>query len=51
MSYSATLHTADFDRSTFVSSLAGFCRRWFASETIRNPHALDEIGLGHMLSR
>lgn len=32
------------------SGFASFFRRWFASETIANPHALDEIGLGHVFA-
>lgn len=51
MSQSSTFSPAGTNFSRLLSNAAGFYRRWFAAETIYNPRALDEIGLGFLARR
>lgn len=47
---SSAAYTFSAAPASFTTEVASFFRRWFASETIANPHALDEIGLGHVFA-
>lgn len=46
MSHVAAYSAGAFDHASLTDTLMGICRRWFAIETVYNPHALEEIGLG-----
>lgn len=50
MSRAISYSPAVFNQSSFRASLGTFYRHWFASETLANPDALREIGLGHLHS-